>query len=97
MKYLPGLLIAVFAAALFALAIFAEPAKAQTCVTVAADKAAVEAKGFKWLGIEDVPFTEGIEYVYYERDGGVFFSPVFNGCVVPQAYPLGPFVPGVSA
>ena len=72
------------------------PASAEECVTIQEDRAKIEAKGWKWLGIEDAPFTEGFEFVYYNIGGVTAFSPVTNGCVGGAVFPVGPYVPEVN-
>ncbi len=92
MRYLLGLSAIALAAALIGVALFTGPSKAQACVSVAEDRAKAEAAGIEWLGIVDVPFTDGIEFVYYSAKGTTYFSPVFSGCVSRTALPLGQYV-----
>jgi hypothetical protein len=78
--------------------LYAVPSRSAECLSIAQDREKVEKGGrIHWLGVRDVPYTDNMEFVYYELDGLAMFSPVFNGCVAPNAFPLGSYVPEVSA
>jgi len=96
MRYVLGLSALALACAFLLAAFLYSPAQSQECVTVQQDREKAERAGLQWLGIRDVPYTDGIQFVYYNARGTTFFSPVFNGCVSSTALPLGKYVPEVN-
>lgn len=76
-------------------ALFVTPVAAQSCVSIEEDKVKAEAAGTDYLGARTVPFVDG-PVIFYQKDGITYFSAVINGCVDPQAFPIGIYKPEVN-
>lgn len=62
------------------------------CVSVAEDRALIEAKDWVWLGLRRAPFTRDVQLVFYRAGQFTLVSPVVEGCVMPDVTPIGFFV-----
>ena len=63
----------------------------ESCVTVAQDKATVEANhNLQYLGPGHIPFTDGM-VIFYRLGTMTLASTVIDGCVAPGVFPVGMF------